>query len=131
VAAVHAGWRGLAAGVIESAVAGMRGHGAADDELLAWLGPAIGPDAFEVGTDVRDAFMAYSPMSSSAFIGGAAGKWWCDLRQLARQRLAACAVRRVASADQCTVSDRQFFSYRRDGVTGRMAGLIWMVPGVA
>lgn len=123
VAAVHAGWRGLAAGVVESAVAalGVPGH-----DLIAWLGPAIGPASFEVGDEVRAAFLAHDQAAAAAFAPHGAGKWLCDIPLLARQRLAGLGVRRLASAEFCTVRDRErFFSFRRDGATGRMASLIW------
>lgn len=124
VAAAHAGWRGLAAGVIEATVRAMDVPG---DRLVAWLGPAIGPKHFEVGGEVRAAFMAHDPAATAAFVARPDGKWLCDIYRLARQRLAALGVRRVAGADFCTVRDAaRFFSYRRDGVTGRLASLIWM-----
>ena len=124
VAAVHAGWRGLADGVIEASVARL---GVPGERLLAWLGPAIGPQAFEVGADVRDAFLAHATEAESAFTPLAADKWLCDIYQLARQRLAALNVRRIASADFCTVRDiDRFYSFRRDGVSGRMASCIWL-----
>lgn len=127
VAVAHAGWRGLAAGVIESTVASMAVPG---ERLLAWLGPAIGPRHFEVGGEVRDTFLAHDPQAASAFVArpnGTQGKWLCDIYSLAAQRLAALGVCRLASADFCTVRDsEQFFSYRRDGSTGRMASLIWL-----
>jgi hypothetical protein len=124
VAAAHAGWRGLAAGVLEATVTAMRRAPAA---ILAWLGPAIGPRAFEVGDEVRAAFVARDAAAAAAFVPHGTGKWLCDIYALARLRLAALGVRRVASADFCTVSDRdRFYSYRRDGTTGRMASLIWL-----
>lgn len=124
VAAVHAGWRGLADGVIEASVACL---GVPGERLLAWLGPAIGPQAFEVGADVRDAFLAHATEAAEAFTPLAADKWLCDIYLLARQRLAALNVRRVASADFCTVRDiDRFYSFRRDGVSGRMASCIWL-----
>jgi YfiH family protein len=124
VAAAHAGWRGLAAGVIESTVAAMRRPPA---EILAWLGPAIGPAAFEVGDEVRAAFVAHDAAAAAAFVQHGAGKWLCDIYELARQRLAALGVRRVAGGNLCTVADAdRFYSYRRDGATGRMASLIWL-----
>lgn len=124
VAAAHAGWRGLAAGVIESTVGAM---GVPRDRLLAWLGPAIGPQNFEVGGEVRAAFVAHDPQAAAAFVSRAGDKWLCNIYLLARQRLAALGVRRVTSADFCTVRDEaRFYSYRRDGVTGRMASLIWL-----
>ena len=124
VGIVHAGWRGLAAGVIEATVAAMAEPG---ERLMAWLGPAIGPQAFEVGGEVREIFVGHDPRAASAFVPAAEGKWLCDIHQLARQRLHALGIRRTASADSCTVGDaEQFYSYRRDGVTGRMASLIWL-----
>ncbi|MCF8197777.1 MAG: peptidoglycan editing factor PgeF [Sulfuritalea sp.] len=124
VGAAHAGWRGLAAGVIESAVAAM---GAPGENLMAWLGPAIGPQAFEVGGEVREVFVSHDSQAAGAFVPTADGKWLCDIYDLARQRLRALGIRRIAGADFCTVADAErFFSYRRDGVTGRMASLIWL-----
>ncbi len=124
VAVAHAGWRGLAAGVIEATVAAMDRPGV---ELCAWLGPAIGPAAFEVGDEVRTAFVAHDDQATTAFARNDAGKWQCDLYLLARQRLAALGVCRVTGADFCTASDAaRFYSYRRDGVTGRMASCIWL-----
>lgn len=126
VGAAHAGWRGLAAGVLERTVAGMRDRGAG--EILAWLGPAIGPQQFEVGQDVLDAFVARDAASHRAFVAipGRAGKFLADIYQLARLRLAQIGVDRVAGGGFCTVSDTRFYSYRRDKVTGRMASLIWL-----
>ncbi|MDP1536785.1 MAG: peptidoglycan editing factor PgeF [Burkholderiales bacterium] len=125
VAAAHAGWRGLAAGVIEAAVAAM---GVPGERLMAWLGPAIGPMNFEVGGEVREIFVAHDPQAAAAFVARQNGKWLCDITILARQRLATLGVRRLASADYCTVHDAaRFYSYRRDGTTGRMASLIWRV----
>lgn len=124
VGIAHAGWRGLATGVIEATVAAMAEPG---ERLMAWLGPAIGPQAFEVGGEVRDRFLADDPAAVDAFVATADGKWLCDIYHLARRRLHSLGIRRVASADICTVNDVQrFFSYRRDGVTGRMATLIWL-----
>lgn len=124
VGVAHAGWRGLAAGVIESTVAAM---GAPGERLMAWLGPAIGPRRFEVGDEVRAVFVAADGAASEAFVPSAGGKWLCDLYRLARQRLARLGIHRIASTDFCTASDSpRFFSYRRDGVTGRMASLIWL-----
>ncbi|MDO9371556.1 MAG: peptidoglycan editing factor PgeF [Gammaproteobacteria bacterium] len=123
VAAVHVGWRGLAAGVIEAALAVM-GPGA---DLLAWLGPAIGPGAFEVGNEVRDIFIAHDTRAQSAFRPSPNGRWWADIYQLARLRLAAHGVARVYGGHGCTYSDAgRFYSYRRDGITGRMATMIWL-----
>jgi len=124
VAAAHAGWRGLLAGVLENTVAALAVPG---ERLMAWLGPAIGPQAFEVGGEVRDAFVAREPVAAAAFVARSDGKWLCDLYRLARQRLAAQGIRRVAGGDFCTLRDPgRFFSYRRDGTTGRMASLVWL-----
>ena len=124
VGAAHAGWRGLAAGVVEATVAAMDVPG---ERLLAWLGPAIGPQAFEVGGEVRERFMAVDGAAVAAFTAAPCGKWLCDIALLARQRLAALGIRRVTGADSCSVADAaRFFSYRRDGVTGRMASLVWL-----
>lgn len=124
VAAAHAGWRGLAAGVLENAVRTMDVPAAG---VLAWLGPAIGPEAFEVGDEVRAAFCAHDAAAAAAFVPGReAGKWMADLFMLARQRLAAAGVRQVFGGGVCTVSDpARFYSYRRDGTTGRFAALVW------
>jgi len=127
VAAAHAGWRGLLGGVLENTVASMQ---VPPGDLLAWLGPAIGPRCFEVGDEVRQAFVAADPAASLGFIPGEPGKWLCDIYLLARQRLGALGVFSVSGGDACTVSDvEQYFSYRRDGVTGRMASLIWLENG--
>lgn len=124
VGIAHAGWRGLAAGVIEATVVAMGEPGA---RLMAWLGPAIGARAFEVGGEVREQFLASDAAAADAFAAAAGGKWLCDIHRLARRRLHALGIRRVAGADFCTVNDVQrCFSYRRDGVTGRMASLIWL-----
>lgn len=131
VAAAHAGWRGLCDGVLEATVASMA---VAPGEVLAWLGPAIGPDAFEVGDEVRAAFCARDALAAQAFKprAGVAGKWLADIYLLARQRLGTLGVTRVYGGDQCTVTDHQrFFSYRRDGVTGRMGSFIWLDDGMA
>lgn len=124
VAAVHAGWRGLADGVIEQAVAAFNQPG---NQLLAWLGPAIGPLAFEVGDEVRERFVSSDPDAETAFRAARPGHWMADIYQLARLRLERLEIGFVGGGDYCTVSDsRRFFSYRRDGVTGRMASLIWL-----
>jgi len=124
VAAAHAGWRGLAAGVLEATVAAMAVPPA---ELLAWFGPAIGPQAFEVGGEVRDAFLALDAAAADAFVPTAGGKWLADIFLLARQRLAGIGVGAVYGGGVCTVSDPQrFYSHRRDRVTGRMATLVWL-----
>ncbi len=124
VAAIHAGWRGLAAGVIEAAVARLV---APPGDVLAWLGPAIGAAAFEVGGEVRARFVAADARAAAAFTPLDGDKWLADLYRLARQRLAALGVEGVWGGDQCTYRDpERFYSYRRDGVTGRMASLIWL-----
>jgi len=124
VGIAHAGWRGLATGVIEATVAAMGEPGMC---LMAWLGPAIGPRAFEVGGEVRDLFIGHDAQAANAFVATANGKWLCDIHQLARLRLDALGIRRVAGADFCTFEDAdRHFSYRRDGTTGRMASLIWL-----
>ena len=124
VAIAHAGWRGLSSGVIENTV---RATDVAPGELLAYLGPAIGRDAFEVGTDVRDAFTITDPVAAQAFQSCGRNKWLADLRKLALSRFAASGVQRVFGADLCTYRDAsRFYSYRRDKVTGRMAALIWL-----
>lgn len=123
VAVAHAGWRGLARGVLERT---MERLDRPPEELLAYLGPGIGPGAFEVGADVRDAFLAGDARAEAAFRPRSPGKWMADLFLLARQRLARCGVTRIHGGDLCTHSDpRRFYSYRRDGATGRMAALIW------
>ena len=124
VAAVHAGWRGLLGGVIESALARLGGDAG---ELMVWLGPAIGPDAFEVGDEVRSAFIAADAAAAAAFRPSPAGRWLADLYALARLRLSRRGVTAVYGGGLCTYHDaRRFYSYRRDGVTGRMASLIWL-----
>ena len=124
VGAAHAGWRGLVSGVIERSVAAMT---VPPDSIMAYLGPAIGPAAFEVGDEVRFAFMAHDPAAQQAFLPHGPGKWLADIYLLARQRLNALGVMRIYGGDFCTYSDKnRFFSYRRDGATGRMAALIWM-----
>jgi YfiH family protein len=125
VAAAHAGWRGLSGGVLERTVEAM---GVPAEQVLAWLGPAIGPAAFEVGAEVREAFVAEDPCAAAAFQPGVMpGKWWADLPALARQRLARQGVLRVHGGDSCTYRNgRRFFSYRRDGVTGRFGSFIWL-----
>ncbi|MDR0441106.1 MAG: peptidoglycan editing factor PgeF [Candidatus Accumulibacter sp.] len=123
VAAAHVGWRGLLAGVIEAAVAATE---APCRDLLAWLGPAIGPRAFEVGGEVRAAFAAADPEAVEAF-HPSGDKWLADIYLLARQRLAKRGVTRVFGGGFCTLSETErFYSYRRDGRTGRMASLIWL-----
>lgn len=124
VAAVHAGWRGLCSGVIEQALRAMERPPQA---LLAYLGPAIGPAAYEVGAELRQAFVAADAESVAAFAPGKPGKFYADLYALARRRLARSGVARVYGGGYCTYTERErFYSYRRDGATGRMASLIWM-----
>jgi polyphenol oxidase len=124
VAVAHAGWRGLAAGIIENTI---RAIEARPENLLAYLGPAIGPSAFEVGDEVRDAFIAIDRTAQAAFRPHGSGKWLADLFLLARQRLAKVGLVNVYGGGQCTYSDpARFFSHRRDRVSGRMAALIWI-----
>lgn len=124
VAAAHAGWRGLCDGVLEETVKCFRDS---PDNLLAWFGPAIGPQAFEVGPEVREAFMAKAPNADSAF-RAAGEKYFADIYQLARQRLAKVGVTAVYGGERCTFSEKDdFFSYRRDRITGRMASFIWLI----
>jgi len=126
VGAAHAGWRGLAAGVLEATVDSFAD---APSEILVWLGPAIGPDAFEVGPEVREAFMAIHPDTSVAFVPSAnAGKFMADIYQLARLRLAAHGVTAVYGGGYSTYNDERFFSYRRGAKTGRFASLVWIEP---
>jgi YfiH family protein len=123
VAAAHAGWRGLAAGIIEATVKALNTPAR---HLLAWLGPAIGPQHFEVGAEVREAFVAVDPGSATAFVPNAQGRFLADLYGLARRRLENLGLSRIYGGGECTFSrpDR-YYSYRRDGVTGRQATLIW------
>jgi YfiH family protein len=124
VAVAHAGWRGLASGVVEKTIARMA---LPPERLLAFLGPGIGPRAFEVGADVRDAFLARDPQSGEAFAPHAPGKWLANLFELARRQLAAAGVAIIHGGGLCTHTDaRRFYSYRRDRETGRMAALIWI-----
>jgi polyphenol oxidase len=123
IGAAHAGWRGLAAGVLENTV---RALGVPAGELTAWLGPAILQPNFEVGADVRDAFVAGDPGAADYFVPNARGRWQADLVGLARRRLRALGVTDVHGGEWCTFADaRRFFSHRRDGKGGRMAALIW------
>lgn len=125
VGAAHAGWRGLCGGVLEATVAALTAaSGCAPAQLVAWLGACIGPQQFEVGDEVRDAF---GPTAQAFFRPGLApGKWWADLPGLARQRLAQLGVTQVHGGQWCTVSaPSRFFSFRRDRVTGRHAAAIW------
>jgi polyphenol oxidase len=131
VAAAHAGWRGLNAGVLEATIAAMALN---PGDIMAWLGPAIGPRAFEVGAEVRDAFLAHAggdyAATANAFAprgAGYPGKFLADIYTLARIRLVRAGVSQVYGGGFCTVTDsKRFFSYRRDGRSGRMAGAIWL-----
>lgn len=124
VAAAHAGWRGLANGVLEATVQAMD---VAPDEILVWLGPSIGPRNFEVGAEVRATFMAHHPQAESAFIAGEQpGKFIADIYALAQIRLAAAGVTAVYGGGLCTIEDERFFSYRRENPTGRFASLVWL-----
>ncbi|UHM88929.1 purine nucleoside phosphorylase YfiH [Rahnella victoriana] len=124
VAAAHAGWRGLCAGILENTVACFE---AAPADIMAWMGPAIGPAHFEVGGEVRDAFMAENSNASVAFTP-AGTKFMADIYLLARLRLQSAGLTAIYGGEYCTVTDRtQFYSYRRDGITGRLASLIWLI----
>ena len=125
VAAVHGGWRGLASGIIEAAVSALTSRGIAAADLLAWLGPAIGPAVYEVGQDVRDAVRAAG--TSAALTATKPGRWHLDLYAFARAGLVDCGVEDIHGGNLCTYSDpERFFSYRRDGTCGRQATLIWL-----
>lgn len=123
VAAAHAGWRGLAEGVLEATVTAMQAEPA---HVVAWMGPAAGPGAYEVGDEVRDAFVGRDPGDAAAFAPTRPGHWRVDLYALARRRLAASGVAGVHGGGLCTISDAaRFYSHRRDQRTGRMATLVW------
>ncbi len=128
IGAAHAGWRGLVSGVLEATVSAMRARLPKGARVQAWLGPAIGPAAFEVGDEVRAAFIGHDPRAASAFRAAPApDKWLADLFLLARMRLHDCGVTDVYGEELCTVSDpHRFYSHRRDRVSGRMASLIWI-----
>lgn len=133
VAAAHAGWRGLAAGVLENTVAALRTRIAPGTAVSAWLGPAIGPAHFEVGGEVRDAFLARDAGCAGAFTAAVHGRWMCDLYILARRRLAALGIAQVSGGGLCTYADEtRFHSHRRDvqhrglDATGRMASFVWL-----
>lgn len=124
VGALHAGWRGLAAGVIEATLSAL---GAPPSTLLAWLGPALGPCHFEIGAQVREALLAGDPGAEAAFVANARGRFMADLYALARRRLQSLGVQRIYGGGECTYSNPdKYFSYRRDGRTGRQAALIWL-----
>ena len=132
VGAAHAGWRGLCAGILENTVAQLLilADNKNPDDLMAWLGTAIGPEAFEVGEDVVSAFAGSGtavPVNSFMAIPNKPGKYLADIYQLAKGRLEACGIQSISGGQYCTVRDQaQFFSYRRDGQTGRFASAIWM-----
>ena len=124
VGAAHAGWKGLAAGVVEATV---REMDAAPQDLMAWLGPAISQQAFEVGEEVRALFVDANRQAAAAFIPGQHGKWLADLYRLASLRLNALGITQIYGGNYCTYRESEkFFSYRRDGVTGRMGTFIWL-----
>ncbi|MEE9421971.1 MAG: peptidoglycan editing factor PgeF [Gammaproteobacteria bacterium] len=124
VAAAHAGWRGLASGVLEATITAMP---VVPAKLSAWMGPAIGPNMFEVGDEVRQEFVAHDKQAQSCFTATVKGKWLADIYALARLRLMAAGVTEIYGGGFCTFEDVQrFYSYRRDGMTGRMASLIWL-----
>jgi YfiH family protein len=124
VAVAHAGWRGLLGGILEATVARL---GGAAGDLDAWLGPAIGPEAFEVGAEVREAYVARLPGSEACFVRNERGRYLADLCGLSRLVLARAGVGKVHGGGWCTHADAErFFSFRRDGVTGRMATLAWL-----
>jgi len=133
IGAAHAGWRGLAAGVIEQTVALMRAKQMnqtqthTQSEILAYLGPAIGPHAFEVGSEVRDIFMAQNPASAACFEQlQEKGKYLADIYGLAALRLSALGIEHIEGGDECTLQNPDYFSYRRDQKTGRMGSFIWI-----
>ena len=124
IGVAHAGWRGLCNGVIEQTVRAMNVQ---PDTLMAWLGPAIGAQAFEVGDEVRAAFIAKQPQAVAAFAPNTPGKWLADIYRLARLRLDALGITHIYGGGLCTHTDSErFFSYRRDGITGRMGTFIWL-----
>lgn len=124
VAAAHAGWRGLCAGVLENTLAAMRSR---REDILAWLGPAIGPSSYEVGDEVREAFLARDAAATQAFVPTRSGHWRCDLYMLARQRVHAAGVGRIFGGGFDTFSDARLYSYRRSGASsGRFASLVWI-----
>lgn len=126
VAVAHAGWRGLSAGVLESSLAALQAN---PRDVIAWLGPAIGPEAFEVGAEVKEAFEQGDRGAASAFVPGKPGKYYADLYALARQRLARAGVGSVYGGGFCTYNETgRFFSYRRVQRSGRMGAFIWMEP---
>jgi YfiH family protein len=126
VGIAHAGWRGMAAGVLENTVAAIGGQAS---DVIAWMGPAIGPDAFEVGPEVREAFIAGDPADEAAFRSHKPGKYMADLYSLARSRLARAGLHEVHGGGFCTYHEPgRFFSYRRVQKSGRMGAFIWIGP---
>lgn len=126
IAAAHAGWRGLSAGVLENTLDAMH---APRQNIMAWLGPAIAAQSYEVGDEVREAFLAHDPAAASAFTATRSGHWLCDLYKLARQRLHAAGVTRIFGGGLDTFTDPRLHSYRRDGAnSGRMVSLVWILP---
>lgn len=126
IGAAHAGWRGLAAGVLESALTQLH---SSPDRLLAWLGPCIGAASYEVGEEVHSAFLTVDAGADACFVSARQGHWHCDLAGLARRRLAAAGVTRIYGGGFDTFSDERFYSYRRDAErSGRFASLIWLAP---
>ena len=124
VAAAHAGWRGLAAGILENTVRSMNSE---PENIMVWLGPAAGPMAYEIGAEVRDAFVQYDNHAEVAFVPSRENHWKVDLYQLARMRLQSAGVASVYGGEHCSISEPDnFFSHRRDQKTGRMASIIWM-----
>jgi YfiH family protein len=126
VAAVHAGWRGLCAGVLDACLAGFVAAGIATQDVLVWLGPAIGPAAYEIDNHVRDAFLERSPELAQSFVATRPGHWSLDMYAAARHLLAATGVVSISGGELCTFTDERFFSYRREPECGRFASLIWL-----
>jgi polyphenol oxidase len=125
IGAAHAGWRGLANGVLEKTVEAIQSPA---HDLIAWLGPAAGPQTYEIGAEVFDAFVSQDENAASAFVATRPGHWRVDLYALARQRLAKLGIARIHGGGLCTISDPRFYSHRRDARTGRMATVVWMQP---
>lgn len=125
VALVHAGWRGLADGILEST---LKCFPLPSNDIAVWLGPAISQAAFEVGPEVREAFVAHDPDATQAFLKNERGRWQADLYALARMRLQSAGVQTISGGEYCTYQDTRFFSYRRQPVTGRMVSLLWIDP---
>ena len=125
IAVAHAGWRGLAAGILQITAKSMNAN---PEKIICWLGPAIGPKVFEVGSEVREAFIAEQSASAAAFVPTSENHWLADIYALARIKLGSVGITQVSGGDECTYTDAErFYSYRRDGITGRMASLIWKV----